>query len=73
MLGVSLTGIMDHVGMSGDINMCDDYKFSSHGLEQVLRELRQHSRDTNEIWANMLAIPSSAAITCVKYISALAA
>lgn len=35
-------------------------------LEQALKQLRQHSRKTNETWANMLGIPPSAAITCVK-------
>lgn len=66
LLGVSLTGIMDHVGMGGDAKSCPDYKFSSWGLDQVLWMLRNHARKTNEKWAKSLGIPSSAAITCVK-------
>lgn len=64
LLGVSMTGIMDHIKMSGG---------RTHGsfengmwLKEALEELRTHARKVNEEWAEKLGIPSSAAITCVK-------
>ena len=72
LLGVSLTGIMDHPVLNGS-----GEKFKvQHGvftLPFALKELRNHARTTNEIWAKMLGIPVSAAITCVEEFSALAA
>jgi len=56
LLGVSLTGIYDNT------DMCTNDKF----LADTLQQLREHSRATNESWANTLGIPKSAAITCVK-------
>ena len=53
LLGVSLTGIMDSV-------------VTSHPDPEVLAELRQIAVDTNKEWAEILDIPQSAAITCVK-------
>jgi ribonucleoside-triphosphate reductase len=53
LLGVSLTGIMDSV-------------VTSHPDPEVLTELRQIAVDTNKEWAEILDIPQSAAITCVK-------
>src|SRR5210317_1238620 len=55
LLGVSLTGIMDHPVLSKNVD-------SKHWLE----EMRQVAVDTNKKFANMLGIPQSAAITCVK-------
>jgi len=55
LLGVSLTGIMDHHILSKN---ADSAKW--------LQEMRQEALDTNEKYANMLGIPVSAAITCVK-------
>ena len=55
LLGVSLTGIMDHSVLSKNV---DSAKW--------LQEMRQEAVDTNEKYANMLGIPVSAAITCVK-------
>jgi ribonucleoside-diphosphate reductase alpha chain len=60
LLGVSLTGIMDNQIMSAD------YKDPNSTLENVLQDLRDHARSTNEHWANLLGIPVSASITCVK-------
>lgn len=57
LLGVSLTGIMDHAGMSGT---------GGHGLEETLGALKQHAIDTNKEWAAILGINPSAAITTVK-------
>lgn len=72
LLGVSLTGIMDNAIMNGSDMFCSE-PFGGQLLEDSLKFLRQCARETNEKWADMLGIPSSAAITCVKNISALAA
>lgn len=60
LLGVSLTGIMDH-GVLSD-------KYGSEGKDIIdwLRELKEHAITTNKEWANRLGINPSAAITCVK-------
>jgi ribonucleoside-diphosphate reductase alpha chain len=55
LLGVSLTGIMDHSVLSKNVDS-----------ERWLQEMRQEAVDTNDKYANMLGIPVSAAITCVK-------
>jgi ribonucleoside-triphosphate reductase (thioredoxin) len=55
LLGVSLTGIMDHAVLSKNI---DSPKW--------LQEMRQEAVDTNKKYADKLGIPQSAAITCVK-------
>jgi len=69
LLGVSLTGIMDHPVMNGTYKGFDLH-FNSHSatmlLEEGLEQLRNHARSVNEEWASKLGIPVSAAITCVK-------
>ncbi len=55
LLGVSLTGIMDHPVLSKTVD-------SSRWLE----EMKQVAVDTNLKYANAIGIPQSAAITCVK-------
>ena len=55
LLGVSLTGIMDHPVLSKNIDS-----------KRWLEEMRQTAVDTNLKFANMLGIPQSTAITCVK-------
>ena len=57
LLGVSLTGIMDHEVLS-DLN--------SVALPSLLEELRDVAIQTNAIWAEKLGVNPSAAITCVK-------
>ena len=69
LLGVSLTGIMDHSVMSGmywsDKFLGDKYlKFS--WLGDVLQSLKQTAIDTNKEYADKLGINQSTAITCVK-------
>jgi len=56
LLGVSLTGIYDNplLTTQGD------------KLNELLTELREESRRSNEEFATLLGIPKSAAITCVK-------
>ena len=56
LLGVSLTGIMDHPMLGKH----------SDQLEQWLEEMRNVSVDTNKEWAVKLDVNTSAAITCVK-------
>jgi len=57
LLGVSMTGIMDHYLLS---------KGESKDLEKWLEEVRDVAVDTNKKWAEKLGINQSAAITCVK-------
>ena len=57
LLGVSLTGIMDHKVL-GDPE--------SEILPQWLEEMRDVSIETNKEWAEKLGVNQSTAITCVK-------
>ncbi len=58
LLGVSLTGIMDHVVMSG--------REGNVKLADWLNILRQVAIDTNKEWAEKLGINQSVAITTIK-------
>ena len=58
LLGVSLTGIMDNVLLSG--------RGDREYLVEVLETLRQHAVDVNKKYAQLLGIAQSTAITCVK-------
>jgi ribonucleoside-diphosphate reductase alpha chain len=58
LLGVSLTGIMDHPVMGG--------REEPGTLESWLEELKQVAIDVNKKWAKRLGVAQSAAITCVK-------
>lgn len=55
LLGVSLTGIMDHSILSKTVDS-----------PRWLEEMKQVAVETNRKYAKMLGIPQSAAITCVK-------
>jgi ribonucleoside-diphosphate reductase alpha chain len=69
LLGVSLTGIMDHPALNGGIASAKAAWFSfeeDKTLPQVLEHLKNVAVATNAEWANRLGIPVSAAITCVK-------
>jgi ribonucleoside-diphosphate reductase alpha chain len=55
LLGVSLTGIMDHSVLSKTVDS-----------KRWLEKMKEEAVRTNEKYANMLGIPVSAAITCVK-------
>ena len=63
LLGVSLTGIMDHFIMSDQGTLGED---TAYALEQILRQLKEVAIETNKEWAAKLGIPASTAITCVK-------
>jgi ribonucleoside-triphosphate reductase len=56
LLGVSLTGIMDHEVLS----------FATAQTKQWLQEMRQVAIDTNALWAQNLGINASVAITTCK-------
>lgn len=62
LLGVSMTGIMDHPILSGSL-ACDE---DGCTLEEWLGELLEISIETNREWAEKLGINPAAAITCVK-------
>jgi len=58
LLGVSMTGIMDHDVLSG--------AQGQELLEEYLVELKKVCVDTNRKWAAKIGVNPSAAITCVK-------
>jgi len=62
LLGVSLTGIMDHKVMSGRSR----HKVTQDSLENWLTILKEVAIETNREWAKKLGINPSVAITCVK-------
>ena len=68
LLGVSLTGIMDHPVLSGKAKF--GLHFNSHstsiGVAEVLIQLKEVAIETNKEWASKLGINPSTAITCVK-------
>jgi ribonucleoside-diphosphate reductase alpha chain len=72
LLGVSLTGIMDHPLLNGSGETEDIYKqfVDDNGniikLSTILEELRDYARSVNEEWASKLGIPVSVAITLIK-------
>lgn len=67
LLGVSLTGIMDHSYFNGSTTYNSlGFPDDEEGLELTLSELRNHARNTNAVYADFFDIPVSAAITCVK-------
>jgi len=66
LLGVSLTGIMDHPVLSGQTNADTHVRSSDPVLQTWLQELKEVAIETNKEWAKKLDIPVSTAITCVK-------
>lgn len=66
LLGVSLTGIMDHGWLNGTNKPPKDYSESKLTLAEDLKGLKTHAIHTNKKYAAILGIPESAAITCVK-------
>lgn len=65
LLGVSLTGIMDHFVMAGG-QWEKAQKGGVYTLEHTLEALKEVAIETNKEWANKLGINQSVAITCVK-------
>jgi len=66
LLGVSLTGIMDHPVMSGsEVNDALAQEWPEF-LYETLQELKEVAVETNKEWSSKLGINPSTAITCVK-------
>lgn len=64
LLGVSLTGIMDHPVLSGtETTFAND---DSIYLRDLLLEMKEVAVETNKEWADKLGIEQSVAITAVK-------
>jgi ribonucleoside-diphosphate reductase alpha chain len=67
LLGVSLTGIMDHPVLSGSSGSIKGWgSVEPKDLAVILKELKEVAIETNKEWANKLGINESVAITCVK-------
>ena len=66
LLGVSLTGIMDHPVLSGSTMADTHVNPTEPVLESWLGELKEVAIETNKEWSEKLGIPQSVAITCVK-------
>jgi len=73
LLGVSLTGIMDHPVLSGSSNDWEKFDeeytsglFGKCSLPNYLELLKEVAIETNKEWAEKLGIPQSVAITAVK-------
>lgn len=64
LLGVSLTGIMDHPVLSGKEAVGDDG--DAKQLKRWLTEMREEAIKVNEDWSKRLGINTSTAITAVK-------
>jgi ribonucleoside-triphosphate reductase len=64
LLGVSLTGIMDHPVLNGT----DEFYEGELGysLSYTLERLKEYAREVNKEWSEKLSIPESKAISCVK-------
>lgn len=70
LLGVSLTGIMDHPVLSNHSNSFESW-FSGidtryYGIAPVLQNLKEVAIETNREWAGKLGVNPASAITCVK-------
>jgi ribonucleoside-diphosphate reductase alpha chain len=66
LLGVSLTGIMDHKTLSGFTRGFEEDGSPITTLQDWLSELKETAIETNREWAAQLGINPSTAITCVK-------
>lgn len=66
LLGVSLTGIMDHPVLSGKSVLWPGETMHPTGLKGALQELKEVAIETNKEWAALLGVNPSTAITCVK-------
>lgn len=71
LLGVSLTGIMDHPVMSGQAReglVWDLNGYNERTLAEILTELKGIAEETNAEFADLLGIPRSKQITLVKVV-----
>jgi ribonucleoside-diphosphate reductase alpha chain len=65
LLGVSLTGIMDHKVLSGKEDVDELWGEDFYNVKRWLRELKEVAIETNIEWAEKLGIQPAAAVTCV--------
>lgn len=65
LLGVSLTGIMDHPYLSKR-EVPNNKEWGSNHLEDILQQLKGVAIETNQEWSEKIGISPSTAITCVK-------
>lgn len=65
LLGVSLTGIMDHPVMSGQQSYFHD-EYGNISLSSTLELLKRHAVEVNKQWSAHIGVNPSTAITCVK-------
>jgi ribonucleoside-triphosphate reductase (thioredoxin) len=67
LLGVSMTGILDHPVLSGKVTTGTFFDHPNQpDLAKTLETLKNDAVETNKKWAAKLGINQSAAITCVK-------
>ena len=67
LLGVSMTGIMDHAVLSGRQKTGAWFEESGHdALPEILEALKAKTVAVNEVWSTRLGINQSTAITAVK-------
>ena len=66
LLGVSLTGIMDHHILNGSSRKKKLEAFGVDSLEDLLSKMKRVAIETNAIWARKIGVNMSVAITCVK-------
>jgi ribonucleoside-diphosphate reductase alpha chain len=68
LLGVSITGIMDHLVLSDQLADCSEWSGNPelNTLEKVLTHLRKICRETNVEWAAKLGIASTGHVTVIK-------
>jgi ribonucleoside-diphosphate reductase alpha chain len=67
LLGVSLTGIMDHPVLSGTTYRTTAFdNWQGLSLSSILEQLKEVAIDTNREWAKKLGINPSTAITAIK-------
>jgi len=66
LLGISLTGIMDHPVLSGEQKGDQGVPSAKQLLPKWLEELKDVAVKTNEKWAKKFGINPAAAVTCVK-------
>lgn len=67
LLGVSLTGIMDHPWLNGSLKKKPEWYDGTHDtLAEDLKGLKTHAVHVNKKFAGILGIPEASAITCVK-------
>ena len=66
LLGVSMTGIMDHPVLNSSMTWEEFGVDCSYSLEETLSKLKEEAVKANKVWAEKFNINQAAAITCVK-------